>query len=104
MGKPRKIITAQKAIITLDLVHIASGFSGGGTRCALVLELISVVVVVRSDGVEEFSEDPRSSFLVVMSRTFFVQLGIFEMFTAWSGAMLLLWLLGGGGCQEDRRS
>ena len=48
------------------------------------------MVVVRSDGVEEFSgEDPRSSFLVVMSRAFFVQLDMIEMFTAWSGVLLL---------------
>lgn len=35
IGKPKKIITAQKAAITLNRVWMASEVSGGGARCVL---------------------------------------------------------------------
>lgn len=59
MGKPRKMITAQKAAMTLKRVRMASGFSGGGRRGVGV-----VVVIVWSETVWG---DVWGSFLAVMA-------------------------------------
>lgn len=40
MGKPKNMITAQKAAMTLKRVRMASGFSGGGRRAVGVAVLM----------------------------------------------------------------
>jgi hypothetical protein len=62
-------MTAQNAAMTVNRVRIASGFSGGGSCCALALELM----MEWSEGCAmDCMEDRRSSCLLVMTRTFFV--------------------------------
>ncbi len=41
MGSPKKIITAQNADITRDLIRAASGFSSGGTRFAMEAGIVA---------------------------------------------------------------